>query len=152
MPFDASEDHYGCPAPVNPLNGEVKSFFMLITKISPEKDCLTFASVRLRNATGGQSCGSSLYTKQKSQMNLLRRTNLSTPPRLEAVCPSFWRKNSEPVKVPWCHTVERASDKFILQNFDDALGSLDCIGFSGLFSLGCLQCDSVTIFPTLGSG
>ena len=112
MPFDAGEDHYGCPAPVNPLNGEVKSFFLLITKISPEKDCLTFASVRLRNATGGQSCGSSLYMKQKWQMNLLRRTNLSTPPRLEAVCPSFWRKNSKPVKVPSCHTVVKASDKF----------------------------------------
>ena len=37
MPFDAGEDHYGCPAPVNPLNGEVKSFLKLITKIFPEK-------------------------------------------------------------------------------------------------------------------
>jgi len=24
LPFDAGEDHYGCPAPVNPLNGEVE--------------------------------------------------------------------------------------------------------------------------------
>ena len=30
MPYDANEDHYGCPVPVNPLTGEVNHFTLWI--------------------------------------------------------------------------------------------------------------------------
>ena len=52
------------------------------------------AFTRLRRGTGGQSCGTSRYTRQKWSMHFLRRTSLSMHPRLGAVSPSSWRKDS----------------------------------------------------------